>query len=332
MSRRLISELTDGETVEEIYLVADKQIRANRNGNLYLQVELRDRSGSISARLWNANENQIKLMETGDFVQVRGKVQLFQGALQMILNQIEKINSKEIPYEDFLPHTNWEINKLLERLRSFLLKVSNVHLRALGQCYLMDEAFMDGFVKAPAGIRVHHAYIGGLLEHVVQMLEIADRILALYPQIDRDLVILGIFIHDSGKVRELTYSKGFSYTDEGQLLGHITIGLELLEKLLVKVPELTEEPFPLELQLRLKHLLLSHHGTPEFGSSKVPMTPEAVMVHAIDSLDTRVHITLTEINEDRMSQSNWTQYNQAMERRIFKGFKTIGDSPENQEY
>src|SRR5262249_40950092 len=161
---------------------------------------------------------------------------------------------------------------LLERLKAVLLKLSNPHLRALIECFLMDEKFVDAFCKVPAGVRNHHAYLGGLLEHVVQLLELAARVLPLYPQLARDLLLTGIFLHDVGKVRELSYGRVFSYTDEGQLIGHLVIGVEMLNEMAAKVPHLTGESIPEELLLRLKHMILSHHGTYEFGSPKLPMT------------------------------------------------------------
>jgi 3'-5' exoribonuclease len=318
MGRRFVDQLGDGENLEEVYLVTDKQLRANKNGNLYLQVEVRDRSGSISGRLWNANEQLFRSFEMGDFLFIKGKVQLFQGALQIILTHLERMESQKVELTDFLPHTEQDVSKLLERLRTALLKVGNPHLRALAECYLMDSEFMSGLCQAPAGIRVHHAYIGGLLEHLVTMMDLADRILPLYPDVDRDLVILGVFLHDSGKVRELIYDRAFSYSDEGQLIGHIDIGIDIMQGKIAQVPDLTGEQFPRELLLRLKHMILSHHGSLEHGSPKVPMTPEAVALHAIDTLDTRIHICLREIKDDRGS-SAWTQYNQAMQRRLYKG-------------
>jgi 3'-5' exoribonuclease len=318
MSRRFVDQLADGDSIEEVFLVTDKQLRVNRNGNTFIQLELRDRSGAIFGRLWNAGEALFRTFENGDFLFIKGKVQLFQGALQIILAQIEPTDQHKVELIDFLPHTTHDINKLLEKLRAGLMKVGNPHLRALAECFLIDGEFMHGLCRAPAGVRVHHAYIGGLLEHLVTMIDVAERILPLYPEVDRDLVVLGILLHDAGKVRELSFDRAFGYTDEGQLLGHLAIGIEMLQGMAAKVPDLTGEPFPLELLLRLKHMILSHHGTLEFGSPKVPMTPEAVALHAIDTLDTRIHICLREIKEDR-GTSAWTPYNQALQRRLFKG-------------
>jgi 3'-5' exoribonuclease len=319
MGRRFIQHLTDGEALDEVYLVSEKQLRANRNGNLYIQVELRDRTGAISGRLWNAGEHLFRSFDEGDFLQVKGKVQLFQGALQVILSHLDRIDSAKVELADFLPHTEHDVSKLLERLRAVLLKMSNPHLRALIECFLMDEAFVADFCKVPAGVRNHHAFLGGLLEHVVQLLDVADKVLPLYPELDRDVLLTGIFLHDVGKVRELSYGRVFSYTDEGQLIGHLIIGVEMLNEKAVKVPDLTGEPFPAELLLRLKHMILSHHGTYEFGSPKLPMTPEAIALHYLDNFDAKVHSFTRDIRGDRNQVSAWTPFNQSLQRRLFKG-------------
>ena len=319
MARRFVRQLADGDTLEEVFLVADKQLRANRNGNLYLQLDLRDRTGAIGARLWNAGEHLFRSFDAGDFLQVKGKVQLFQGALQMILSHLERVAPEKVDLTDFLPHTEQDVSKLFERLRGVLLKLGNPHLRALSECFLMDDALVRDFCKAPAGVRNHHAYIGGLLEHVVTLLDGAERLLPLYPEIDRDLLIAGIFLHDIGKVRELSCDRAFGYTDEGQLVGHIVIGVEMLNEKAARVPDLTGEPFPHELLLRLKHMILSHHGTYEFGSPRLPMTPEAIALHHLDNFDAKVHSFTRDIREDRNQTSAWTPYNPAMQRRLYKG-------------
>lgn len=311
--------MSDGLAIEDTYLVGDKQLRVNRNGNLYLQMELHDRTGTISARLWNAPESLFRSFEVGDFLFVKGKVQLFQGALQMILSHIEPTSAEQVDVTNFLPHSEHDVSQLLSRLRGILLKLSNPHLRALVECFLMDDEIMAGFCKAPAGVRNHHAYLGGLLEHVVALLDAAEKLLPLYPEVDRDLLLTGIFLHDIGKVRELSYTRVFSYSDEGQLVGHIVIGVEMLNEKAIRVPDLTGEPFPKELALRLKHMILSHHGSYEFGSPRLPMTPEAIALHHLDNLDAKVHSFTREIREDRNQLSAWTPFNQALQRRLFKG-------------
>jgi 3'-5' exoribonuclease len=319
MSRRFVQQMTDGESVEEVYLVTDKQLRANRNGNLYLQLELRDRTGAISARLWNAGEHLFRSFDGGDFLLIKGKVQLFQGALQMILSNLERVETDKVELADFLPHTEQDVSKLFERLRTTLRRLGNPHLRALAECFLMDEVFVRDFCRAPAGIRNHHAYLGGLLEHVVTLLDGADRLLPLYPEVDRDLLLAGIFLHDIGKVRELSYDRTFGYTDAGQLVGHLIIGVEILNEKAARVPDLTGEPFPAELPLRLKHMIVSHHGSYEFGSPKLPMTPEAIALHQLDNFDAKVHSFTRDIREDKNSTSAWTPFNQSLQRRLFKG-------------
>ena len=264
MSRRFVQEFADGEAVDDVFLVSDKQLRANRNGNLYIQTDLRDRSAVINARLWNAGEPLFRSFDIGDFVRARGKIQLFQGALQLILSHLDKVDSATVELTDFLPHTTQDVGQLLQRLKDALRKIGDPHLRALIECFLIDDDFVRDFCNVPAGVRNHHAYVGGLLEHVVTLLDAADRLLPLYPDVDRDLVLAGVFLHDAGKVRELTCKKAFAYTDEGQLVGHITIGVEMVTEKIVEAMKLTGEPFPPELLLRVKHMILSHHGQPRF--------------------------------------------------------------------
>jgi 3'-5' exoribonuclease len=325
MSRRFVQHLADGEPIDEIYLVTEKQLRANRNGNLYLQVELRDRTGVITGRLWNAGEHLFRSFEESDFLRIKGKVQLFQGALQLILSQVERVTDDQVELADFLPHTEHDVSKLFEKLRGSLMRLGNPHLRALVECFLMDEEFVRDFCRVPAGIRNHHAYLGGLLEHVVHLLDAAEHLLPLYPEVDRDLLLTGVFLHDVGKVRELSYGRVFSYTDAGQLVGHLVIGVEMLNERVTRVPDLTGEPFPPELLLRLKHMILSHHGTYEFGSPRLPMTPEAIALHYLDNLDAKVHSFTRDIRADRNQASTWTPFNQALQRRLFKGRSEAAD-------
>jgi 3'-5' exoribonuclease len=319
MTRRYVEQLRDGDDLDEVFLAADKQLRVNRKGNQYVQLMLRDRTGGISARLWNAGDAFFRSFENGDFVHAEGKVQLFEGSLQVILSHLERVEAEKVEVADFLPHTEQDVPKLQERLRNYLLRLGNPHLRALAECFLMDDDFVRSFSTCPAGVKLHHAYVGGLLEHTVTMMDIADRMIPFYPGVDRDLLIMGVFLHDAGKVRELTYGRAFGYSDEGQLVGHIAIGIEMLTAEAAKVPELTGEPFPRELLVRLKHMVLSHHGTLEYGSPRVPMTPEAMLLHSIDMMDTRMHMVLRDIKEDRLNTNAWTPYNPTLQRRFYKG-------------
>jgi 3'-5' exoribonuclease len=269
--------------------------------------------------MWNAGDQIARGFAPGDFLYTTGKVQLFQGSLQVILNTVERVEAQKVELTDFLPHTDQSIPKLMERLKGYLLRLGSPHLRALAECFLMDDDFVRGFTTCPAGVKLHHAYVGGLLEHVVAMMDAADRLLPLYPGVDRDLLLMGVFLHDVGKVRELTYTRAFGYSDEGQLVGHLAIGVEMLGEMAAKVPDLTGEPVPREVMMRLRHMILSHHGTLEWGSPKVPMTPEAMLLCQIDMLDTRMHQVVREMREDRNNPTAWTPYNANLGRRFYKG-------------
>ncbi|WP_165066979.1 3'-5' exoribonuclease YhaM family protein [Paludisphaera rhizosphaerae] len=328
MSRRYVNQLSHGDSVDEAFLVADKQLRANRQGNLYLQLELRDKTGSVGARLWNATEELARTFEPGDYLLVRGKTQIFQGSLQIILSHIEVVDSSRVEPEDFLPQSSQNVAKLYNRLRDVLLGMHDTHLRALVECFLIDEEFVAKFTAAPAGIKNHHAYQGGLLEHVVTMLNVADRIVEFYPDVDRDLLLTGVFLHDVGKIEELSYDRAFGYTDEGQLVGHLVMGVEMLRDKVEQTADLTGEPFPNELLLRLKHMIVSHHGALEYGSPKLPMTLEAVALHYLDNLDAKLHTFGREIRDDPIRESTWTPFQQSLGRRLFKGSPSRGAQAE----
>jgi len=319
MSKIFINGLRDGDSFADLFLAAEKQLRVNKNGNPYVQMELRDRSGGLSARMWNAGDQVFRSFENGDFLRAEGKVQNFQGTLQIVLEHFEKVDTHTVELADFMPHTEHNIGQLQDKLRRSLRGFASPHLRALGELFLMDDALMRGFSACPAGIKMHHAYVGGLLEHTVTMMEIAEAVLPFYPGIDRDLVLMGLFLHDLGKVRELTFTRGFGYSDEGQLVGHLVQGVEMLNDKAAEVHGLLGEALPREIHVRLKHIILSHHGTLEHGSPKVPMTPEAIFIHHLDTMDSRMHMVLRELKDDRLSATAWTPYHPANGRRIYKG-------------
>ncbi len=319
MTRRYVNQLANGESIDDIFLIADKQLRANRQGSLYLHLELRDKTGAVGARLWNATENLARRFEPGDYLHAKGKVQVFQGALQIILANIDTVSPENVDLSDYLPQSVRDSGKLLARMREILLGLGNPHLKALVECFLIDDEFVRKFTSAPAGIKNHHAYPAGLLEHVVTMLNVASRIMDLYPDVDRDLLLTGIFVHDLGKIDELSYERTFGYTDEGQLIGHLVMGVGLLREKLLKTADLTGEPFPTELRLRLEHMIVSHHGTHEFGSPKLPMTPEAIALNCLDNLDAKIHLYTREIRDDPNRESNWTPFHPNLGRKLYKG-------------
>jgi 3'-5' exoribonuclease len=319
MPRRYINQLNAQETINEIFLAADKQLRPNRNGNLYLQVELRDRTGAIGARLWNATELIYNSFENGDFIRVEGTTQVYQGAIQMIASRIDRVTADEVDHADFMPLTQREIDALALRLAELLRGIGNSHLRDLAECFLLDQEFMHRFTRAPAGVKNHHAYRGGLIEHVVNLMEVITRIADRYPALDADLLLVGALVHDMGKIHELSYDKSFAYTDEGQLLGHVTIAISMLDAKCAEAEKLSGEAIPAELILRLKHMILSHHGEYEFGSPKLPMTLEAVALHHLDNLDAKIHSFQQQMRDDPNTDSAWTLYNHQLGRKLFKG-------------
>lgn len=319
MAKRFINQLVDGEALEDVFLLTDKQLRANRNAALYLLAELRDKTGAIQGRMWNVTEESTANVKPGDYVRVRGKVQTYLGGLQMILTHITPISPESVNPDDFVRSSGVDPVKLKGRLTEILTSLRTPDLRSLMQAFLADASLMEMFCKVPAGTKAHHAYRGGLLEHVVNMLEVGLRIGDLYPSVNVDLLCCGIFLHDIGKTRELAEEAGAPYTDEGQLIGHITIAVEMLNEKLAPAETILGRPVEREYVLRLKHMIVSHHGQYEFGSPKLPMTPEAIALHHIDNLDAKVHEFNRDITDDPNPQSNWTQFNPRLERKLFKG-------------
>lgn len=319
MTRRFVAGLKDSEPVDEVFLLTDKQLRANRNASLYLLATLRDRTGSINGLMWNVREDQCRDFEAGNYVRVKGKVQLYQGTLQVILTSIQRTESTPENAEDFELKPRHGIDKLISRMSEILRGIEDPAINTLMECFLIDDELIQRMQRTGGGIKAHHAYPGGLVEHVVNILETAVRIRDLYPEVNFDLLLAGIFLHDIGKVREMDFDTIFSYTDEGQLLGHMAIGVEMLAEKIAAVEKLTGEPFPGELSLRLKHMILSHHGIYEHGSSRLPMTPEAIALHHLDNLDAKVHEFARTINDDPNADSAWTPFMPRLDRKIFKG-------------
>jgi 3'-5' exoribonuclease len=319
MSRRYVNEFVHQDSVDQIFIASNKQLRPNRNGVLYLQVELSDRGGTISARLWNATEEVYRSFEEGDYVRVEGVAQMYQGAMQVIASNVSRALSSEVDPLDFLPLVDIDIDRLTARLRELLRSMTDPHLRAIAECFLMDEDFMQKLVRAPAGVKNHHAYLGGLLEHVVNLMEVVTRVAPLYPNINGDLLLMGAFLHDLGKVDELSYTRGFAYTDEGQLIGHLVMAVGMLDKKVTQAQELTGEAIPTTLALRLKHMIVSHHGEYEFGSPKLPMTLEAVALNLLDNLDAKIYSFQQQMKDDPNVESPWTMFNPQIGRKLYKG-------------
>ncbi|MCA9105467.1 MAG: HD domain-containing protein [Planctomycetales bacterium] len=318
MGKRFVNELADKDAIDEVFLLNEKQLRANRNGNLYLQVRLADRTGSLTGMLWNASERVAEGINGGDYVRVQGTTQLYNGQLQLILNRIQSVAAEEVDSSDFVVLGPAELQRMIDSLGERIGQIRNVHLRALGQVILSDESLVADFRTAPAGIKNHHAYRGGLLEHVLSVLTLADRIADHYPRLDRDLLIMGALLHDLGKLKELTFERELGYSDAGQLLGHVVMGVQMLDGWIRQLEAKAGEPFPDELGNWLRHLILSHHGEYEYGSPKLPMLPEALALHLADHLDAKLHHFFQLIDEDPTADSAWTAYQPGIGRKVYK--------------
>ncbi|RLS56275.1 MAG: HD domain-containing protein [Planctomycetota bacterium] len=317
--RRFISELGAQANVDQHFLVTHKQLRPNRNGQLYLQVDLSDKTGSITARMWNAGEADYSAFEDGDYVRIEGTTQLFSGQLQLIATLIQRVDPARIDESDFRVLAPAEIAAFELELQQIIETIQDSDLRALAAAVTADTQLMEAFRRSPAGVKQHHAHVGGLLEHVVSLLRLAEKVAPLYPAVNRDLLLVGVLYHDIGKVIELESEKGFSYTDAGQLLGHVLLGLELLEEKIREVSMQQQKPFDPEMSLRVKHMVASHHGQYEFGAPKLPMTLEAIALHHLDNLDARLNGVLQLMRDEGGVDGAWTQYQTTLGRKFFKG-------------
>jgi len=319
MSRRFVSQLAHNEQFEQVFLASNKQLRPNRQGNLFLQLDLSDRSGSLPCRMWNASERDYAGFENGDYVYVEGTAQLFQGSMQLIAQKLSVADPGEVDEADFTTLQSAQVQELKDKLFSILKTVKQKPLAALIEAYLADDVFMDKFCRAPAGIKNHHAYKGGLLDHVVSMMELVQAVAPRYPQVDLEKLLVGVFLHDSGKIDELEYERDLAYTDEGQMLGHIVQAVCVLDRKAREAEQRSQVAFPPVLLMELKHLVISHHGKMNFGSPKVPMTLEAVVLAALDDLDAKLASFTGLIGDCPNSESRWTQYFPNIDRKLWKG-------------
>jgi 3'-5' exoribonuclease len=317
--RRYVCQLGHNEQINQVFLASEKQLRPNRNGNLYLQLQLSDRSGAIAARLWNASENDYRAFENGDFVKVEGNTQLFQGNMQLIASAIRRARPDEVDELDFRVLRSDEIDHMATRLSEILRTIKSPEIRNLAECFLMDSDFMTKFTTAPAGMKNHHAYQGGLLEHVVSLMELVLVVAPRYQRLDQDKLLLGAFLHDAAKVDELSYDRDIAYTDDGQLLGHMVMAMTMIDDKVREAERLSGEPLPKPLITEIKHMVISHHGEYEYGSPKLPMTLEAVALHHLDNLDAKL-ASFTQLMVDCPNvESNWTQYHTNLGRKLYKG-------------
>jgi 3'-5' exoribonuclease len=279
-----LANFDDGRQFDGFFLVLAKQQRTTKNNKPYLNLILGDKTGQLEGRVWEPGDPRIaKDFDKGDLVKARGSASRFDDRLQMKIDQLRKAQPNEVDKADMLPSTTSDVGVLWSQLLGCVATFTDPDLKLLLTTLLADPALAQAYREAPAAKQLHHAWLGGLLEHVVSLLNLADRVAAHYPLLHRDLLLTGVILHDIGKVRELCWEVGFDYTVEGVLLGHIQMGVEMVEKTIDSLPS-----FPARLKTLVIHMILSHHGKLEFGSPKLPMIPEAVILNFVDDMDAKM--------------------------------------------
>jgi 3'-5' exoribonuclease len=316
MAHKFINEINPGETIDDIYIVKDPILRSTTRGDLYIAMFLQDRTGQLNGRMWQATETIYKALPKPGFVHIQGRSELYQNNLQIIINNVSVVDTSNVSIDDFLAQTDKDTKQMFEDIKKIVSRVKNPQLKALVGAFLADTELMEKLCNAPGGMKIHHGYIGGLLEHTHNMLRVAVAILPLYPDVQADMVLTGIFLHDIGKTEELSYDMAFSYTDSGQLIGHISKTLVMLNQ---KADALRAKGTQIDQTVldAIGHIILSHHGQYEFGSPKLPATAEAFMVYYIDDLDSKINQVITLIEND-MSDSNWTGWNNALQTKLYR--------------
>jgi 3'-5' exoribonuclease len=300
----------ENQVITSSFVVVSKQAKPKKSGELYLALTLADRTGHMEAKMWDNVADHINCFEQDDFIKVRGLVNKFNGRFQITLHKVRSMQESEVEFDDYLPRTTKDVAALWRTLGEFVAGMTNPHLKALLRAFIDDPQIEQAYKNAPAAKSLHHAFIGGLLEHVVSLFQLCDLACRNYPgMIDRDLLLTGAFLHDIGKVHELTFARSFTYSTRGQLLGHMIIELEMLKDKLAQLPG-----FPDDYKTLIEHMIISHHGKYEFGSPKLPMFPEALMLHYLDDLDSKMESMRAHFQ--REPDSEWTTYNASLERPL----------------
>lgn len=307
--------------VDGVYALQNCQLGQTKNGKPFLKCLLADRSGQTPGRMWNTSEEQFNSLPTNGFVWIEGQTQAYQGQLQIIIDRIQTIEPDDNQLMELLPSTDRDIGEMFEQLTSIINTIEDPSVKALAQMYLNDEDLMTQLKRAPAAASLHHAYLGGLLEHTLSLLQLAEAFCPLYPLLNRDIILMGLFIHDLGKCVELTWEKGFAYTDDGQLVGHIARGVVWLARKAEDCAAMGN-PIPQPVVQVLEHIILSHHGRPEYGALKIPATPEAVAVSLLDNLDAKLNMAIGSTRSENAKVGgdlggNFTEKIWALETRMY---------------
>jgi 3'-5' exoribonuclease len=312
MKSLFIVDIRENQPVDSVFLVTVKKQGVTKGGNGYLTLRLLDRSGEIEGRIWERAEELGKGFDKNDFVRVRGHATLYQGKVQVRVQDVARVDEKELASEDFLPKSKMDPEVMAAELMAILRRMKNPHLLALAEAFFADQVFMDLFKRAPAGKSIHHPYLGGLLEHTLSLLKLILKVVENYRGIDVDLLLTGGFLHDMGKIYEFSFDRAVEYTDRGQLLGHLVMEVEVVSEKIKTIPG-----FPEELAMLVKHMMVSHHGSLEFGSPKLPQTLEAVILHYLDDLDGKIQSIQSLMEKERGSR--WTSYHRGYGRNFFQG-------------
>lgn len=306
-----VRDLKEDERVRSLYLVKEKKVGQTKRGDPFLSITLSDRTGDIEARVWDNALELSALFREGDIIEVQGQAGSYKGQVQLTLSTIRV--SEEGDPSLFLETSPFDITEMMTSMRGLIKKIKDPHLRGISERFLSDHAFVEQFKKAPAAKNFHHGYIGGLLEHTLSVCRMALQVAGQYPSLDGDLLLTGAFLHDIGKIKEFKFDKFIDYTDEGRLLGHLILGVAMLDDKLAGMKK-----FPEETALRLRHLVLSHHGEYEFGSPKRPKFLEAFALHMIDDLDAKMNGIARYMEKDA-KEGSWTDFNRMFERYLLKG-------------
>jgi 3'-5' exoribonuclease len=308
----------ENKVITSTFVVVAKQIKPKKTGEPYLALTLGDRSGQLEAKMWDNVEEVLDAFEQDDFLKIKGLINKYKNRFQLTVHKLRKLGESEIDFADYLPKTPKDVDELWQTLQTFVTSFENPHLKSLVQAFMVDPEIAAAYRNAPAAKTLHHAYIGGLLDHVVSLFRSCDLMCSNYPQINRDLLLTGAFFHDIGKIHELSYNRSFSYTTKGQLLGHLIIELEMLQAKLALQPG-----FPDELKTMIEHLIISHHGQYDFGSPKLPMFPEALMLHYLDDLDSKMEAMRAHFDREAAFDSPWTSYNSSLGRPLLNTAKFL---------
>jgi 3'-5' exoribonuclease len=313
MKPQFIADLKDGQAVASFFLVSSKEIRTSaKTGRSWLQLELSDRTGRIDGKMWDKFEEAGARFDRDDIVKVQGRAKMYNDQIELNVEQVLPAQESDYDLADFLPHTKEDVEKLYARLRDAIAQAKNPWIKRLLSSVVDDADLAPKLKRAPAAMTMHHAFIGGLLEHIVSVIGLMQGVADHYPELDRDLLLAGVVLHDIGKTEELNYARGFGYTTEGQLIGHIALGLGLVRRKIEAIPD-----FPRPLAVLIEHLILSHHGTHEFGSPQLPQFREAVALHYLDDLDSKMAAMRATL-EGTGGEGEWTERNPSLRRSLLR--------------